>query len=60
MTENWVDGTQNGSFKVVDLNNDQLLDLVIIGSDIDGSPVSKVYMNQAGVLTHTRIFLPCL
>lgn len=58
MTENWVDGTQNGSFKVVDLNNDQLLDLVIIGSDIDGSPVSKVYMNQAGVLTHTQDLPP--
>lgn len=58
MTENWVDGTQNGSFKVVDLNNDQLLDLVIIGSDIDGNPVSKVYMNQAGVLTHTQDLPP--
>lgn len=50
MTENWVDGTQNGSFKVVDLNNDHLLDLVIIGSDISGNPVSKVYMNQGGTL----------
>lgn len=54
MTENWVDGTQSGSFKVVDLNNDQLLDLVIIGSDINGSPVSKVYMNQAGILVPTQ------
>jgi len=54
MTENWVDGTQSGSFKVVDLNNDNLLDLIIIGSDINGTPVSKVYMNQAGVLTPTQ------
>ncbi|UKB83188.1 T9SS type A sorting domain-containing protein [Chryseobacterium sp. MEBOG06] len=54
MTGNWVDGTQNGSFKMVDLNNDHLLDLVIIGSDMNGNPVSKVYMNQAGVLVHTQ------
>ncbi|TZG00394.1 T9SS type A sorting domain-containing protein (plasmid) [Chryseobacterium panacisoli] len=58
MTGNWVDGTQNGSFKVVDLNNDKLLDLVIIGSDINGDPVSKVYMNQAGVLTPTQDLAP--
>jgi len=58
MTGNWVDGTQNGSFKVVDLNNDKLLDLVIIGSDINGAPVSKVYMNQAGVLTPTQDLAP--
>lgn len=54
MTENWADGTQNGSFKVVDLNNDHLLDLVIIGSDINGDPVSKVYINQNGTLVHTQ------
>lgn len=54
MTENWVEGTQSGSFKLVDLNNDHLLDLVIIGSDINGSPVSRVYMNQAGVLVHAQ------
>ena len=54
MTENWVDGTQNGNFKVVDLNNDQLLDVVVIGSDINGDPVSKVYMNQGGTLVHTQ------
>lgn len=58
MTENWVDGTQNGSFKVVDLNNDRLLDLVIIGSDINGNPVSKVYMNQAGTLTPAQDLPP--
>ncbi|MCJ7933173.1 MAG: T9SS type A sorting domain-containing protein [Chryseobacterium sp.] len=58
MTENWVDGTQNGSFKLVDLNNDQLLDLVIIGSDIAGSAVGKVYMNIAGTLMHTQDLMP--
>lgn len=54
MTENWADGTQNGSFKVVDLNNDHLLDLVIIGADINGDPVSKVYINKNGTLVHTQ------
>lgn len=55
---NWMEGTQNGSFKVVDLNNDHLLDLVIIGADVNGGPVSKVYINQAGVLTHTQDLKP--
>ncbi|SIQ66032.1 T9SS type A sorting domain-containing protein [Chryseobacterium sp. RU33C] len=58
LTENWVDGTQSGSFKVVDLNNDNLLDLVIIGSDINGDAVSKVYMNQSGVLVPTQDLAP--
>ncbi|CAM2891634.1 FG-GAP-like repeat-containing protein [Chryseobacterium flavum] len=58
MTENWVDGTQNGSFKVLDLNNDHLLDLVVIGSDINGVPVSKIYINQGGILTNTQDFEP--
>lgn len=58
LTENWVDGTQSGSFKVVDLNNDNLLDLVIIGSDINGDAISKVYMNQAGVMTPTLDLAP--
>lgn len=55
---NRVEGTQNGSFKVVDLNNDHLLDLVIIGADVNGGPVSKVYINQAGVLTHAQDLKP--
>ncbi|MFZ4930199.1 T9SS type A sorting domain-containing protein [Chryseobacterium sp. Mn2064] len=58
MMGNWLEGTQNGSFKVVDLNNDNLLDVVVIGSDINGNAVSKVYMNQAGVLTPTQDFGP--
>ncbi|WP_228412559.1 T9SS type A sorting domain-containing protein [Chryseobacterium sp. G0240] len=55
---NWMEGTQNGSFKIIDLNNDNLLDLVIIGSDVNGGPVSKVYINQAGVLTHAQDLNP--
>lgn len=58
MTENWVDGTQSGSFKVVDLNNDNLLDLVIIGSDINGDALSKVYLNQNGILVPTQDLPP--
>ncbi|MGH1519424.1 T9SS type A sorting domain-containing protein [Chryseobacterium sp. JK1] len=58
MMGNWLEGTQNGSFKVVDLNNDNLLDVVVIGSDINGNAVSKVYMNQAGVLIPTQDFGP--
>lgn len=50
MTGHWLEGTQSGSFKLVDLNNDRLLDLVIIGSDVNQNPVGKVYMNQAGTL----------
>lgn len=58
LTENWVEGTQSGSFKVVDLNNDHLLDLVIVGSDINGDAISKVYMNQAGILVPTQDLAP--
>ncbi|AZA85026.1 hypothetical protein C1637_12885 [Chryseobacterium lactis] len=58
ITENWIDGTQNGSFKMVDLNNDHLLDLVIIGSDVNTVPVSRVYMNQGGTLVHTQDLEP--
>ncbi|REC48082.1 hypothetical protein DRF67_08585 [Chryseobacterium pennipullorum] len=58
MIENWVEGTQNGSFKVVDLNNDHLLDLVLIGSDINSDPISKVYINQGGTLALAQTFDP--
>ncbi|MBL1219633.1 T9SS type A sorting domain-containing protein [Chryseobacterium sp. L7] len=47
----WQPGTQNGSFKFVDLNNDNLLDLVILGVAQGDVPVGKVYLNQAGTLT---------
>ncbi|KFF08858.1 T9SS type A sorting domain-containing protein [Chryseobacterium luteum] len=46
----WQPGTQNGSFKFVDLNNDNFLDLVILGMAQDDSPVCKVYLNQEGTL----------
>ncbi len=46
----WLPGTQNGSFKVIDLNNDNLLDAVIFGFDADLEPVFKVYLNNNGTL----------
>lgn len=51
ISDGWQPGTQNGSFKMIDLNNDNLLDLVILGSAQDDIPVCKVYLNQAGTLT---------
>ncbi|WP_426046327.1 T9SS type A sorting domain-containing protein [Chryseobacterium sp. NFX27] len=50
----WQPGTQNGSFKFVDLNNDHLLDLVILGMEQGDIPVCKVYLNQAGILTPSQ------
>ncbi|WP_312298333.1 T9SS type A sorting domain-containing protein [Chryseobacterium sp.] len=58
VTEHWLEGTQSGNFKLVDLNNDRLLDLVIIGSDVNQNPVGKVYMNQAGTLVPTQDLEP--
>lgn len=46
----WIAGTQNGSFKVLDLNNDNLLDAVIFGFDSDLEPIFKVYLNNSGTL----------
>jgi len=50
----WQPGTQNGSFKFVDLNNDHLLDLVILGMEQGDLPVCKVYLSQAGTLTPSQ------
>ncbi|MDN5480942.1 MAG: T9SS type A sorting domain-containing protein, partial [Chryseobacterium sp.] len=50
----WLPGTQNGSFKFVDLNNDHLMDLVILGVADGDAPIAKVYINQAGNLTFTQ------
>jgi hypothetical protein len=54
----WQQGTQNGSFKFVDLNNDNLLDLVIVGVAQGDIPISKIYLNQAGTLTPSQDFTP--
>lgn len=41
----WVPGTQNGNFKVFDLNNDNELDLVLNGYNTDLDAVAQVYLN---------------
>lgn len=46
----WLPGTQNGSFKVIDLNNDGLLDTVVFGFDADQEPVFRIYLNNEGTL----------
>lgn len=46
--EAWANGTQNGSFKLIDLNNDNELDLIINGFDQDQNPVFIVYKNENG------------
>lgn len=50
----WQPGTQDGSFKFIDLNNDNLLDLIILGSAQGDNPVCKVYLNQAGTLNFSQ------
>ncbi|AZA55457.1 T9SS C-terminal target domain-containing protein [Chryseobacterium sp. G0201] len=54
----WMEGTQNSSFKMVDLNNDHLLDLVILGYDGNSDAMFKVYLNIAGTLTLTQTLPP--
>lgn len=54
----WMEGTQNSSFKMVDLNNDHLLDLVILGYDANSDAMFKVYLNIAGTLTLTQTLPP--
>lgn len=54
----WMEGTQNSSFKMVDLNNDHLLDMVILGFDQNSNPICKVYLNEAGNLTLSQTLTP--
>ncbi len=49
-TSAWIPGTQNGSFKIIDLNNDHLLDAVVFGFDADMEPIFKIYLNNEGSL----------
>ncbi len=56
LTRSWMEGTQNGSFKMVDLNNDHLLDLVILGTNTGSAPLFKVYLNEGGTLELSQDF----
>ncbi|MBV6881594.1 T9SS type A sorting domain-containing protein [Epilithonimonas ginsengisoli] len=49
-TEAWLPGTQNGSFKVIDLNNDNELDAVVNGFNSDYEGTFNVYINENGTL----------
>lgn len=52
----WTEGTQNGDFKLIDLNNDGYLDLVVLGYNADLEEVFKVYLNQEGTLEVSQEF----
>lgn len=54
----WMEGTQNSSFKMVDLNNDHLLDMIMLGYDENTNPMFKVYLNVAGTLTLSQTLPP--
>jgi len=49
-TEAWLPGTQNGSFKVIDLNNDNELDAVVNGYNASYEGTFNVYINENGTL----------
>lgn len=49
-TEAWLPGTQNGSFKIVDLNNDNELDAVVNGFNSDYEGTFNIYINENGTL----------
>lgn len=46
----WAAGTQNGSFKVIDLNNDNELDLIVNGYNSSYKGTFTVYINENGSL----------
>lgn len=56
--QGWMEGTQNSSFKMVDLNNDHLLDMIVLGYNVDTNPIFKVYLNNSGTLTLSQTLLP--
>lgn len=56
--QGWMEGTQNSSFKMVDLNNDHLLDMIVLGYDVDTNPIFKVYLNNSGTLALSQTLLP--
>ncbi|HEX7870402.1 MAG TPA: T9SS type A sorting domain-containing protein [Chryseobacterium sp.] len=58
LNQSWLPGTQNGSFKVLDLNNDNLLDVVVFGYDENTNPVFKTYLNSNNGLQLSQTLLP--
>ncbi len=43
-----LDSINNGDVKLVDFNNDGLLDITVTGTDQKANPVTKFYLNQGG------------
>lgn len=48
---NWMPGSQNSSFKLLDINNDQHLDMIAFGLDGDFEAYFHVYLNVEGELS---------
>lgn len=46
----WLPGTQNGYFQIIDLNNDAYPDAVVMGYNSDIEPVFRVYLNNEGTM----------
>ena len=53
-TQNLIlDSIENGDVKLVDFNNDGLLDITVTGVDSKANPVTKFYLNEGGFGNYT-------
>jgi len=52
----WLPGTQGGGFKVLDVNNDGELDVVVLGMNGSYDAVFQIYINNNGVLELNQEF----
>lgn len=57
-TPKWLPGAARGSFKVLDLNNDMLLDLAVLGYNANGEALFKTYLNINGTLQFSQDLTP--
>lgn len=57
-TEAWIPGTQNGNFKVLDINNDNQLDVLVLGLNADNELIFNVYKNNNGTLELSQELKP--
>lgn len=55
---NLLGGTSNGSFKIVDINNDNLLDVIISGLNGNSQKILKTYLNGPSGLTLKQDLTP--
>lgn len=54
----FLPGTQNGSFRIADFNNDQHLDFIVSGLDSSYEPYMKLYTNDGQNLVEKQTFNP--